>query len=130
AALDEAKDLRQAQANVNAACQNQGQASGQGENRGANEETKESKNPDQANSKDAKNNQKQSKQGQGKGKEGEGKGKEGEGKKREGDQGKPAEDPSDQKQNQDPVQVAEKENQLSKDATALAEKLQRLVGKD
>jgi hypothetical protein len=76
------------------------------------------------------------KQGEGEGKKpgkGKGKDKQGQGQGKqpgEGEPGEPEEAPPDDQENKDPVQMAEKQNQLSKEAAALAEKLQRLAGKD
>jgi hypothetical protein len=207
-ALEEAKELRDAQANMNSALQTPGQAAGQGEAQAGKMVAREQENQKNPASKDAaagkgkkpeaslakqgegegkskkgedeaknpeenvakkgeeekkpgenlaqqrdgegkkpgenlakqgegegkKPGQNMAKQGEGDGKKpGEGKGKQGQGQGKqpgEGKQGEQEEAPVDDQEKKDSVQMAEKQNQLSKEAAALAEKLQRLAGKD
>lgn len=121
-ALQEAKNLARAQSGLNAALRNQGDASGrgQGDQPGEGQSKNSSKNPNPGQGKS---------QGTGKGK-GQGKGQ-GQGQGTAGENPKESsEEKAESLEPQKPAQLAEKENELSKEAAALAEKLKRLAGKD
>ncbi len=105
-ALNQAKDLAQAQSGLNSAMRHPGQPGGSGQGQAGQGEGKPSNQPNPAQAKGA---------GQG---EGNGEGQNDTAADKEA---QPAETPA---------QIAEKEDQLSKEAAALADRLQRLAGKD
>lgn len=114
--LQQAQNLARAQSGVNSALRNAGESEGQGQ--GQNQGKGQGKNQ-------SKTASKSQAQGQGQG-QGQGSGS-GAGNPGENDSTK---EPSEPTEPQDPGQLAEKENELSKEAAALAEKLERLAGKD
>lgn len=140
AALDEAKNLARSQSGINSALRNAGESEGKGQSQSASQGEGQGKSNSQSQGKSQAQGQGQGQgkgQGQGQGQgmaKGQGKGEgqgQGQGEGKAGEEQKdPADEPADPAQPPEPAQLAEKENQLSKEAAALAEKLQRLAGKD
>ena len=125
---------KQAQANAQAQGQEQGEGQGQGKGQGQ----QASNQADSKSLEQSKQDQAQAKgQGQGQGQgEGQGQGK-GQGQNTGDNQNDSNSEPQAQEQAQDsqsqpqsPSQIAQKEDQLSKEAAALAERLKRLAGND
>ncbi|PYI82951.1 MAG: hypothetical protein DME26_16040, partial [Verrucomicrobia bacterium] len=132
--LQEVQNLTRQQAGVNSQCQNPGQSSSAAESRSANQnenkKANRNNNPSKSESKLANQNKNQSKgksksQGQGQGQGA------GEGQAEAPQNGEqPNEQVADSKEVKSPEELANKQDQLGKEAAALAEMLQRLAGKD